>query len=112
MSLTDGTQRLDFTFISDIIRAYECGISYMRNSVISGHEFFNIGSGRNYSINEVVSEIERQIGITLSKSWDRKSVDSFRVRADNGKAKDRLGWTPDWDLTSGIRATVESFKGE
>ena len=112
MSLTDGTQRLDFTFIKDIIQAYECGITYLRNSAICGHELFNIGSGRNYSIKEVVSEIERQIDIELSKSWDRKSVDSFEVLADIGKAKDVLGWAPVWNLTSGIRETIELFRGE
>lgn len=112
MALTDGIQRLDFTFITDIIDAYVKSIEYLRNSMESGHDIVNIGSGRNYSVMEVVSEIERLIGKTLTKSWDKKSIDSFRVLSSNKKAENKIGWFPKWDITHGLEKTIEYYKGE
>ena len=111
LSLTNGEQRLDFTYISDIVDAYEKAIYYLRNSVKNEHELINVGSGKNYSVREIVSEIEGLIGINICKSWDGMSIDSFNVMSDNTKAMKKIGWSPSWNLISGLNKTIHYYMG-
>ena len=110
ISLSNGTQRMDFTFVADIVDAYIRSINFLNNSGNSSHELFNIGTGRNYSVKEVVGEIEHLTGKTLIKSWDGPAVDSFDAIADNSKARDKLGWVPSFDLAEGLQHTIDYFR--
>ena len=37
--------------------------------------------------------------------------ESVLLRLDSAKARDRLGWTPAWDLAAGLDATVQWYAG-
>lgn len=90
----DGNQRRDFTYISDVVRA---NISSMDNSSIVGHEIFNIGMGKNYSILDIVDLIggEKDF-IETRKAEIRETL------ADVTKASEMLGWKPIYSLESMI----------
>lgn len=89
----DGTQRRDFTYVKDVVRA----------NILAGEskekfvgEVFNIGNGGNVSINEVAD----MIGGT--KSYGEQRLEPFETLADNSKARRVLGWTPEGDLSDFI----------
>jgi len=88
----DGEQRRDFTYISDVV---ESNILAMKSN-LSG-EVLNIGTGVNYSINQISNMIsEHAINIEPRPGECRDTL------ADNRKARENIGWTPKVSLIDGI----------
>ena len=82
----DGEQRRDFTHIDDAI---EANILAMTCETPLYGEIFNIGAGRNFSINELAQ--------LISSKYQYLPMRPGEVRetlANNTKAKEILGWTP------------------
>lgn len=82
----DGEQRRDFTHIDDAIDA---NILAMTCETPLYGEVFNIGAGRNFSINELAQ--------LISSKYQYLPMRPGEVRetlANNTKAKEILGWTP------------------
>ncbi len=100
----------DFIYIDDVLRAYET-VTNIRNP--SG-KIFNIGSGQQHSVGEVVDIIIRRLGgeVTyvsgIPQVW--KTEPTF-WQADIQKAKSELCWEPKYPLESGLAATIDWFKG-
>lgn len=96
--------RRDWVFISDVIEA--CLLAL--DADLAGEEI-NIGSGQQWSNQEIVGEIERLCGHRIrvrrddraGRPWDRDDW-----RADRSKAKELLGWEPRHDLVDGLTATI------
>ena len=88
----DGEQRRDFTHVSDVV---EANIRAWQSNV-SGGELFNIGTGRNYSMNEAAIIGGPTVNIPPRPGEARISL------ADNAKAKRLLGWEPKVTLQEGI----------
>lgn len=80
----DGEQRRDFTNIKDVVRANIMCMEY--TDKLNG-ELFNIGTGKNYSINEISKIIEGEtVNIQERKGESRVTL------ACIDKAKSVLGW--------------------
>lgn len=88
-----GEQRRDFIHVYDVV---EANIRAMNSSVAG--EIFNIGSGTNYSINDLADlfPVERYY-------TERREGDAEETLADIGKAKALLGWKPEISLQDGIK---------
>lgn len=100
----------DFVFIEDVIDAYKKAYEYRLNS--SGM-VFNIGSGSQHTVGEVVNKI-----IKLTKSSSRPrwgTVRNIRTeprhwQADIGSAKKELRWHPRHSLDQGLSKTIKWFQ--
>lgn len=89
----DGEQRRDFTYISDVVDANILAM----NAEISG-TVLNIGTGLNYSINEIAAMIsDNAIHV------DPRPGECRETLADNSKAKDTLNWNSKVSLIEGIQ---------
>ena len=91
----DGEQRRDFTYVKDVAKA---NILAMKSKKAVG-QLINIGSGKNYSMNQVAAIISKN-----SKFIPYRLGESRVTLADTSKAKNILGWKPttnlrDWLLT-------------
>jgi nucleoside-diphosphate-sugar epimerase len=101
----DGTQRRDFTFVGDVVRA---NMLAMMNREATG--VINIGAGRNYSILELASIVEASHVGGGAISSNAKNVEYIPPRlgeanvtlADITKAREVLGWEPFVDLRQGL----------
>ncbi len=99
----------DFIYIEDVLDAYESALS-LRNP--SG-EIYNIGSGRQHSVGEVVDNIIKILGNEVTyetgtpQAW--KNEPAF-WQADIQKAKSELHWEPEYSLERGLAATVDWFR--
>lgn len=100
----DGTQRRDFTFVGDVVRA---NMLAMMNREVTG--VINVGTGRNYSISELAAAVEANHfkGGTLSNVVNVEHIpprlgEAQVTLADNRKARDLLGWVPKVDLLQGL----------
>ncbi len=96
----------DFVFIEDVIDAY----MKMINSPdrIKG-QIFNIASGKQYSIAEVVAAVEKilnkKIQVTYGKVEAKQREPKMWV-ADISKAREVLGWSPAHSLEDGLRKYI------
>ena len=102
----DGSQTRSFCYVSDEIE----GIVRLAKS--DEHEPVNIGNPTEFTILECAQKV---LEITGSKSKLRREplpVDDPRQRRpDISKAKRLLGWEPKVDLESGLRMSLEYFRG-
>jgi nucleoside-diphosphate-sugar epimerase len=99
----DVKPKRDFVFIDDFIRAL-----LMTMSVTSSFEVINIGSGKSYSVGEVIELTQEIAGTRLPIINKNKSrVNEINdVVADISKAQEVLGWTPEHSLRQGLQKIV------
>ena len=92
----DGEQRRDFTHVDDIVKANIAAAE--RASDISG-ELINVGTGTNYSVNEIADMICNQ----YTKNFIPPRPAEARVTlADISKAKKLLGYMPSIEISDWI----------
>lgn len=89
----DGKQTRDFTHVSDVVSA---NLLAAKKEEIKKGEVFNIGFGKNYSINDLAKMISNDIKHIPARFEPHDTL------ADNSKAKKVLGWEPKVDLKEGI----------
>jgi len=80
----DGEQRRDFIYVGDVCKA---NILAAQNTL--DFEVFNIGSGRNHSINEVANLFNHRVEYIGAREGESRNT-----LADISKAKRLLGWEP------------------
>ncbi|HOL21486.1 MAG TPA: GDP-mannose 4,6-dehydratase [bacterium] len=101
----DGSQKRDFTYVDDIAEGTIRGLD------LSGFNIINLGGNHPYSINEMITLIERELGKKAVINYkDFEKTDIVATWADIQKAKKLLGWQPLTDLPSGIKKTVAWYK--
>jgi UDP-glucose 4-epimerase len=89
----DGTQRRDFTYVKDVVKA---NILAMTNPNVGNGEIFNIGNGNNYSVNEIAAAFGRPV------EFIGNVIEPKITLADNSKAKKILGWKTTQDVLEWI----------
>tara|TARA_B100000965_G_scaffold172160_1_gene143776 strand:- start:4085 stop:4981 length:897 start_codon:yes stop_codon:yes gene_type:complete len=80
----DGEQRRDFTHVYDVVDANICAMMTNFSGVT-----VNIGSGKNYSVNEIAEFISDDT-ITIPE----RPGEARETLADNSRAQKLLSWTP------------------
>ena len=94
----DGEQRRDFVHVSDVVSA---NLAAAFNDVEDEHygQVYNVGSGKNYSVNEIASWIsDKQVHLP-------ERVGEVRVSLANiDKIKNVFGWEPKVDLEEWVRS--------
>lgn len=90
----DGTAIRDYIHVSDLAEAHRVALERLLNGrQRSPMETFNIGTGRGYSVLEVIRAFERVTGVSLPwRFTDRRPGDIEQVWADTRKAETILGW--------------------
>ena len=107
----DGKQTRDFIFLDDLINAIKAAAS--KEGV--GGEKFQIATNRESTVGEVAEmlcEILSSHGILNIKlvNGEARVGDVMRNFSDITKAKEVLGWEPQFNLRDGLEQTVSYFK--
>ena len=90
----DGSGIRDYIHIIDLAEGHLASIDYL-NSKRSCLEFINLGSGKGYSVFEIIKQFELSTGCNIPFSiQQRRDGDVARCYADISKAKKLLNWTP------------------
>ncbi len=100
----------DFIFIDDVINAYEKALE--RSSSISGG-IFNIGSGKQYSIEKLARKIVAAVGNKISVKYSMKPFIRIEPKswvADISKSHIGLKWEPKVNIDEGLRKTIIWFR--
>ena len=89
----DGTAIRDYIHVSDLSQAHILALEYLRKG--SDSQFVNLGIGGGYSVEEVVEAARKVTGKNIeAKVVPRRAGDPSRLVADAKKAREVLGWNP------------------
>ena len=95
---SDGTGKRDYVHVCDLAKAHLLSLNYLfdKKRLIS---IFNLGTGRSYSVLEVIKIFEEISGVKIPfKITGRRLGDVAESLADPSKAKKILGWESELDL--------------
>lgn len=91
----DGTAVRDYIHISDLSQAHLLALDHLRAGQSS--EFINLGNGSGYSVNEVIETARRVTGREIKAVMaPRRAGDPSKLVANAAKARDLLGWDPQY----------------
>lgn len=105
----DGEQTRDFTFIENVVDA---NLLAARASGLGGH-VFNVATGNSYSVNLVISLLNRLLGKNIqSKHVPDRAGDVKHSLADISLAAKLLKYQPRATFEEGLTRTVEFYKAQ
>jgi len=101
----------DLSYVSDIVDGF---VRAAQAQKVMG-EVVNLGRGEEISIGALAEEIADLTGRTVSIEEDPQRLrpqdsEVGRLLADNTRARELLGWTPQVGLRSGLQRTIEWYK--
>jgi GDP-L-fucose synthase len=102
-----GTPKREFIFHEDVA---EASIFAMNNAGKLKNIHYNIGSGVDYSINELAQMISVIVGYKGEIEWDISKPDGTPRKLLDSSRFLQLGWRPFTDIKDGIKTTYEWYK--
>jgi len=103
----DGDQTRSFCFVSDTVGGL---IALMEHGAATG-QAVNLGSPVEITMKELISRIQRIVGVQLPLEYaPMPQDDPVRRKPDITKARTLLGWQPRIDLTDGLGLTIDWFR--
>lgn len=101
------TPKRDFTYVKDTVQ----GFIKAAESDKSKGEVINIGSNSEISVSELKKLISDIIGKEFRIILDEQRVrpeesEVMHLRCDNSKAKELLGWQPQYSIKDGLKETI------
>lgn len=91
----DGTCIRDYIHVSDLADAHVLGIDYLRQG--GATTVFNLGNGNGFSVKQVIETAERITGQSIPINFaDRREGDPPALIGSSSKARDVLGWNPQY----------------
>ncbi len=100
----DGSQKRDFTYVSDVVQAL---IVAAESNVVG--EVMNVGSGNTYSINALID----LLGAKQTVNIPRRPGEPDITFADTRKIKELLGWKANISFMEGVqlmKSEIKNFK--
>lgn len=99
----DGTCIRDYIHVEDLAAAHRLAVEKLG----SYNGCLNLGTGVGTSVKEIISAAEKVSGkICPTEYAERRAGDPARLFADNRKAKEVLGWTPQYTNIEDIIRTA------
>lgn len=99
----NGNQTRDFLYIADAVSAL------MRAGTSDDQGIFDVGSGKETSVNKVVAEVETILGKKSRKEY-RGSPGPEKSVLKPEKFQQVFGWAPKIDIKEGLVETIEWYK--
>jgi len=111
-STPDGTGIRDYVHVMDVAQAHLLALNYLCEQKEPSFSVFNIGSGKGFSVREVMDAAERVTGQWVPYTFgNRRPGDPPVLVASAEKAKEVLGWAPEITcLDEIIRSVWNWFK--
>lgn len=102
----DGENTRDFVYVKDVVNANILAATTSEEKTFG--QVFNIGSGNNFSVNNVVKTI---IGNeSIKPEYKASVIEPKDTLADISKARTVLKWNPKFSFEKGIEETIDWFK--
>lgn len=111
IKFSGGEQKWNFTYVKDTAKAFICAVEKIEQSE-NKYEVVNVGYDKAYSIKEIVGILEEISGKKLDIRWGSVPYirnEIFYSNCSNKKAKEFLGWVPDYDFIKGMKNTYDYY---
>ena len=83
--------------VADLARAH---VLALKAAAPGEHLICNLANGNGFSVRDVISCVERVTGVSVPvETAARRAGDPARLVASADRARERLGWTAELDLT-------------
>jgi UDP-glucose 4-epimerase len=105
----DGHQTRDYTYIKDVVSAFDSILNYNKPVV----EPINFGTGREIRIVDLANEIIRLCGKEKTIKpihAEPRPGEVQRLIAKVSKAEELLGWHPEYEFEDGLREFIDWYK--
>ena len=105
----DGTCIRDYIHVVDLAKAHVVAVKrLLENKNKENLEFFNIGTGKGFSVLEIINSFEKTTGVKLPWSFaPQREGDIIQIWADTKYAEEELGWKAQETLDT---MTLSSWK--
>ena len=91
----DGTCVRDYIHVNDLAQAHILAMKYLRDG--NDSNIFNLGNGVGFTVKEVVETARKVTGHPIpAKEEPRRSGDPSMLIVSSAKAKEVLGWNPQY----------------
>lgn len=111
-ALVDPSIARDFTYVEDVCEAYVSAASHSHDDPGA---VFNVGSGRQTTIGDIVELVRRKLGIADQPRWGSlpaRAWDTATWVANNETARRELKWSPEVDLDRGLDLTSQWLQSD
>jgi len=105
----DGSQTRDYTYIKDVVRAFDSILSYDKPM----EEPINFGTGKEIKIVDLANEIIKLCGMDdeiKPVHVEARPGEVQRLVARISKAEELLGWKPEYELKDGLREFIDWYR--
>ncbi|MBL0348782.1 MAG: NAD(P)-dependent oxidoreductase [Elusimicrobia bacterium] len=102
----DGSERLDFTYIGDLVRGVE--LAMVKDA--ARNETFNITHGQSRSVQELIEVVRSEFPNIKVERVERDKLMPFRGTLDVEKARRLLGYAPAYPIEKGFRDYIAWYK--
>jgi len=104
----DGRQSRDFTYIENVI---EANLKACLAPHEAAGEVYNIAYGGREYLLDIYCGLTEALGVTVEPIFGPdRAGDIKHSNADIGKAREKLGYDPDWSFEDGIKAAIAWYK--
>ncbi|BAB60047.1 NDP-sugar epimerase [Thermoplasma volcanium GSS1] len=103
----DGEQRRDFVFVDDVVDAL-----ILAAEKSDGFQVYNVGTGVNYSLNELVQKLNKYLGSNIEPKYVENPMAKTYVHetlADTNKAEKMIGFRAKISLDEGIKRLISYY---
>ena len=108
---SDGTPERDYMYIKDAVNAYLTLAENLHRKEVAG-QAFNFGTGKPISVLDVYKKIIKIMGRNAEPKILREAKNEIdRQYLDCAKAKNVLGWGAKYDINTGLKETIDWYKG-
>ena len=104
----DGQQSRDFTYIENVI---EANLKAASASHVAAGEAYNIAYGGREFLDDIYWGLTEALGVDIEPVYGPvRAGDIKHSNADISKAREKLGYDPDWSFERGIKAAIEWYR--
>lgn len=104
----DGWQSRDFTYIENVI---EANLKACLASSSAAGEAYNIAYGGREYLNDIYRGLTEALGVDIKPIYGPdRAGDIKHSNADISKARDMLGYDPEWSFEKGIKAAIAWYR--
>jgi len=101
-----GEHRRDFVYVEDVVGMTQHALTAKHSGI------YNCGSGVAFSFNDVIAELNRNLGTRLDPEYFDNPYAFYQphTEADMTRAKEELGWVPQFNPATGIADYVKRLE--
>jgi len=100
----------DYVYVADVVEAYLLAAT---TDISDPGAVFNVGTGIQTTLHDIVDVTRQMLDVTEPPSWGSlpdRTWDTTIWRADPTRIQRELGWTPRYDVRSGLAETIGWFR--